>query len=166
MHGRPLTAFAVLVLRKASDQIDAVTSTTRPAGSEIVDDATQLLVHLIGRRRQVRIPDDREHPGRIHRRYNRASVIVVDNHVAGQEQADADLLLQRLIGKRRVAGAEDHVVTEVDAELLLQFSVDVDLAEHAEALDTECLAGALDCLPPLGVMKLSAPVIGSMVNKA
>ena len=46
--------------------------------------------------------------------------------------------------KGRVAGAEDQVRLPLDAQLLAQRCLHVDLAQHAEALAPELLADALD----------------------
>jgi hypothetical protein len=48
------------------------------------------------------------------------------------------------VGERRVAGAEDHVRLLLDAKLLAQRRLYVDLAEHAEALRLQFLADAFD----------------------
>ena len=50
------------------------------------------------------------------------------------------------MGKRRVAGTEDQVRLDLDAELLPQRRLHVDLAENAEAFVLQLLADVLDGL--------------------
>jgi hypothetical protein len=76
----------------------------------------------------------------------RVAVALVDDYIAGQEHAKLGLGLECLVGERRVAGAEDRVRLSVDAELLFQRRLHVDLAEDAEALLLQLLADAYDCL--------------------
>ena len=57
-----------------------------------------------------------------------------DHHVARQQQPDAAVDAQRPGRERRVAGAEDHVVLDLLAELGPQGGGDVDLGEHPEPL--------------------------------
>ena len=62
---------------------------------------------------------------------------LVDDDVAGQQQPQIGLDLERRVGELRVAGSEDHVRPAVDAELLLHRLLDVDLGDDAEALGLE-----------------------------
>jgi hypothetical protein len=66
-----------------------------------------------------------------------AVVPLVDHHVAGQHHAHLQLRGERPEGELGVAGAQDAVAPEVDADLLLQRVLHVDLGEHAEALGLE-----------------------------
>jgi hypothetical protein len=61
-------------------------------------------------------------------------------HVAGKQDAQLGLGLQRAVGQLGVAGAEDQVWVAIDAELLLEGCLHVDLAQHAEPLAGELLA--------------------------
>jgi len=74
----------------------------------------------------------------------RLAVAVVDDDVAGQEHSQLGLGLERAMGERRVAGAEDHVLLALHSEPRLQGRLHVDLAEDAEALRLQLLANALD----------------------
>ena len=58
----------------------------------------------------------------------------VHDHVAGQQESDFQLRVQRAIRQGRVARAEDHVLAEVAIELLLERLLHIDGREHAEAL--------------------------------
>jgi hypothetical protein len=51
--------------------------------------------------------------------------------------SDAGVDLQRAVGELGVAGAEDDLGVDVDAELVLQRLADVDLGEDPEALFLE-----------------------------
>ena len=57
--------------------------------------------------------------------------------VAGQQQSQIDLLLESLVGQRRIARAENNVAREFDPELFLQLRLYVDLRENAEAFVLE-----------------------------
>ena len=88
------------------------------------------------------LSDDREHALGVDRGHVRRAVTSVDDDVAGQQRAEIGLRLERPVGERWVAGAEDQVGLAVDAELLLQRGLDVDLAEDSESLRLELLAYA------------------------
>ncbi len=89
-------------------------------------------------RPQVRIADQSQGGLGIEERDPRAAGgACLDNHVAGQEQPDARLRLQRAVGQGRVAGAQDPVGPEVDAQLFAQRGLDVNLSQDAEALFPE-----------------------------
>jgi hypothetical protein len=45
-------------------------------------------------------------------------VAFVHDHAAGKQDAHLQVRLQRLVGERRIAGTEDLVTPELDAELL------------------------------------------------
>ena len=77
---------------------------------------------------------------RIHDLDVRAALCVLTHHhVAREQQADVELGSERLVGQRRVAGAEDHVRPELDTQLLPHRGRDVDLGEHTEALGRQLL---------------------------
>jgi len=98
------------------------------------DDCAEPALHVGGDRRQLLVVDDREHPFGVDGRDLRLTVAPVDDDVAGQEHAEVRFGLERLVCERRVARAEDRVRVPVDAELLFQRRLHVDLAEDAEAL--------------------------------
>ena len=60
--------------------------------------------------------------------------MLVDNNIAWHQQADVLLVLKRLVGKRRIAGAENNVVVKLDVELFPEGLFDVDLGKYAKAL--------------------------------
>src|SRR5450755_3900535 len=64
----------------------------------------------------------------------------VDDDVAGQEDAELGLGLQRGVGELRVARPENQVWVAIDVELLLEGCLHVDLAQHAEPLAGELRA--------------------------
>lgn len=77
----------------------------------------------------------REHRHQVHEGDDEAAVgLFANDDVAGQQQADVGLGLQRAVRRRRVAGAEDPVRPPVDTELRFHRGLHVDLGEHAEAL--------------------------------
>jgi hypothetical protein len=69
--------------------------------------------------------------------------------------------LECAVGERWVAGAEDQVRLGVDAELLLQRRLDVDLARDAESLSTQFGAHPLDRLGKRGRRDARQGVAGS-----
>jgi len=62
----------------------------------------------------------------------------------GRRTPNLVLLLQRLVREQRVARAEDAVVPELDAALLLQGVPYIDLREDPEALLLQLILHALD----------------------
>jgi hypothetical protein len=90
----------------------------------------------------------------------RVAVALVDDDVAGQEHAELGFGRECLVRERRVAGAEDRVRLPLDAELLFQRRLHVDLAEDAEALVLQLLADALDCLVERERRRLAECVAG------
>ena len=68
----------------------------------------------------------------------------VDDDVAGEQHAEVGLGLERLVGERRVAGAEDQVRLALDSELLAQRRLYVDLAEHTEPFRLQLCSHSLD----------------------
>ena len=96
----------------------------------------ELFIHLSSYCVESRIVSyHRQHRPGVYRRNYRFSRFVsfINDDVAGKEQSDVDLLLQSLVCERRIAGAEDHIVAEINTELLFQFLLYVDFREHAEA---------------------------------
>jgi hypothetical protein len=65
---------------------------------------------------------------------------LVDDDVAGQQRTEVPLGLQRPVRVRRVARTEDEVRLRLLAQLLAERRLDVDLGQHAEALDSQRLA--------------------------
>jgi hypothetical protein len=65
------------------------------------------------------------------------------HHVARQQEPDRVLGSERAVRQRRITGAEDHVRSEVDPELLLQGLADVNAREDAETLALEGRGGSL-----------------------
>ena len=59
---------------------------------------------------------------------------------------DVEARLERAMGKRRIAGAEDRVAPEVERRASSSAWPDVDLGEHAEALGLEGLGDLGACL--------------------
>ena len=68
-----------------------------------------------------------------HHRFVRL-VALVDDHVAGQQQADVPLRRQGLVGQGRRTGAQDAVSGHVDIEFFLEGLLDVDFSQNAEPL--------------------------------
>jgi hypothetical protein len=99
---------------------------------------------LGGHRRQLVVLDDREHPLRVDRRDVGLPASLVDDDVAGKERPQVGLGLERAVGERWVAGPEDHVRLDLDAELLPHRGGDVDLAQDAESLVLQLRAHPLD----------------------
>lgn len=62
----------------------------------------------------------------------------LNDDIAGQHQADPVFQQQRVMGQGGVAGAEDEVRAELDADPCLQRLADVDLPDDAKALMGEC----------------------------
>ena len=93
------------------------------------------------------VADDPERRFRIHHLDRaRPVALVVDDHVAGQQQANPGIGLQGAVGQRWVAGAEDDVRSHVDPELFLQRLLHVDGRQDAEALLLKRRDGSLDRL--------------------
>ena len=83
---------------------------------------------------QVRVSGDAEHDVRINGFHPDAVVVhLADHDVAGQQQADRRFRLQRGMGQRRTAGAEDHLGCDVHVQFRLQRCLHVDLGEHPES---------------------------------
>ena len=97
-----------------------------------------------------------------HDRHHAAAALLVDDDVAGQQQADLELVRERPLRQVRVAGAENHVAAEVGVELLLQRRPDVDLGEDAEPLLLQGLGDALDRLRVGQVEPTSQSVTGGL----
>lgn len=115
-------------------------SLVRPGSqSETIDDFLQLRPDLQPDRLEGRVPD-RSHGGQgvDGRDLDPAVGRLLDDDAAGQHRADLVLGLERLLGVRGVAGAEDAVFPEVDSELLVEGLPDVDIGQDAEPfLETE-----------------------------
>src|ERR1039458_8939677 len=89
--------------------------------------------------RELVVGDDREHLLGVDSCNVSIPVLRVDDDVAGEQNAELGLGLQRAVRELRVAGAEDQIRVAVDVELLLQRCLHVDLAQHAESLARELL---------------------------
>src|SRR6187551_189073 len=109
-----------------------------------LDDCGELRADLRGNIREPVVADDREHPLGVDRRDLGLAVALVHHDVAGQERAELRFGRQRLVGEARVAGAEDGVGLALDAELLAQGRLDVDLTQDAEAFLLQLGADPLD----------------------
>jgi len=104
-----------------------------PCSATSVNRAPKLRGDLHGERLHGRFPDDGEHFRGIDRSDSYFAALLIDNHIEGQQQTKVDLLLQCVVGKRRIACAQDHVAGEVDAQLLFELGLNVNLAEYAES---------------------------------
>jgi hypothetical protein len=69
-----------------------------------------------------------------------------DRDIARQQQADRRIGRNRAERERRIARAENHVVTKLPAELLPECGAQVDLGQDAEPLLLERLAHARHCI--------------------
>jgi hypothetical protein len=92
------------------------------------------------------IADDREHPLGVDRRDACLARAHIDDDVAGQKRAELRFGRECLVRERRIAGTEDRVRLSLDAELLLQRRLHVDLAEDAEARRLQFASHTLDSL--------------------
>ena len=59
---------------------------------------------------------------------------VLDHHVARQHGADLVLDLQRQKGERRIAGAQNVIIAELDAQLCLECAFHIDFGDDSETL--------------------------------
>jgi uncharacterized membrane protein YfcA len=139
-----LLLVAIAVFLVAENAAAAVSARLVSKGS--LDDGAQALFHSGGDGRKLIVADDREHPLRVDRGDPGLAVPLVDDHVAGQQNAELGFGLQRPVGEWWVAGAEDQVRLAVDAEFLPQRRLHVDLAQHAESRRRELGSDALDGL--------------------
>src|SRR5512145_680510 len=104
----------------------------------------EALLGLVGDRLETLIVGHGDHGLRVDGLDHRPVSRLTHHDVAGQEQPDGRLGLQRRVSERWPARTEDDLCGHVDVELLLQRGLDVDLGEHAEALLAERLADRLD----------------------
>ncbi|MEY9490924.1 hypothetical protein RKD26_006803 [Streptomyces calvus] len=100
-----------------------------------------------------------DHGARVEGLDERGVAVAADHDVAGQEQADAAVGFQGLVGERRVARAEDQVVLHAVAELGFEGGLDVDLGEDAEALIGQGVAYGGD-----GGVKVGVEADGAVVG--
>ena len=84
---------------------------------------------------QLGIFDGLHRGDRVDRRYFRRAVPrVADDDVARQHRAHFVFQLERLMGERRIAGAQNPIAGIIDAYLRLQRLRDIDIADDAEPL--------------------------------
>ncbi|KQX51406.1 hypothetical protein ASE09_33620 [Streptomyces sp. Root66D1] len=84
-----------------------------------------------------------DHGGGGHRLDERLVAVGADHDIAGQEQPDRAVGVQRLSGERGIACPEDQTGLHVVVELRLERGLDVDLGQDAEALLRQCTANGL-----------------------
>ena len=89
--------------------------------------------------RRTGIADVAQHGHRIDQRDHAAAPVsrLVDDDVAGQEEAHLRVCRQRPDGETGIAGSQDGVAAELDPELLPERGAHVDLGDDAEALRLE-----------------------------
>src|SRR5579875_31445 len=98
------------------------------------NDLLKPLLRLAGDRRNSWIANDPERGLWIHHLDNAPAVILIDDDIAREQEPDIEFSSQGTVGKRRIAGAEDNVRTEIRPQLLLHRLSDIDLGQDAEAL--------------------------------
>src|SRR5487761_1287050 len=110
----------------------------------------QLLADPVEARRGIagnlrdRVADQGEGRHRLHEAHSAPTwAHLLDDHVAGQEHSHPGLGVERTVGKRWVAGAQDGVGAEVGAQLRLEGRGNVDLGQHPKALLAEEVAHSL-----------------------
>lgn len=109
--------------------------------------APKLSGGLIGDGNQPWFAGDLDQKGRIHRFDDRRALLVLvraHQHVAGQQQPDFSIDVDRAVCQRGVARTEYQVVLHVHTELGLERCFDVDLGQHAKPLSLEGFLGAFD----------------------
>lgn len=91
------------------------------------------------------VPHDAQRRHRRHRRDNAliGSVFVHDD-IAGKQEPDLELRVQRTIRQRRIAGTQDDVLAKRPIELPAQGFLHVDGSQHAEPFGLEGFACARD----------------------
>ena len=76
-------------------------------------------------------------PNRLQRidgtRHNLAVVLLIKDHIAGQQNPQPQVMLQRGVSKFRIARPEDAIAPEVDTQLRFEGFFEVDLRDDAEA---------------------------------
>src|SRR5450830_651203 len=126
-------------------------------GGEDLAEASRGVVGHLG---ECRVAGDADHHLRVERLHQGASVVQrPHHHVAGQQQPDGLLDLQRSVRQRRVARAEDHLVRQVDVQLGLERPGHVDRRQDAEALARQRLTGCGDGLGERAVEDRGAAVV-------
>src|SRR5450755_4558866 len=113
---------------------------------ELGQRARQPARDLVGYRLQLRPARERDHDLRVERLDDGPVADGADDDVAWQQQPDAPVNAEGLMREWRTAGAEDHVILHLLAELFPQGGGEVDLGEHAEPLTGEGLADPGDRL--------------------
>ncbi len=92
----------------------------RPPGARypvrVASAAGQPLAHLIRHGLELGLPGQRGHDLRVQRLDDGAAVSGADDHIAGQQQANAPVGVQGPGRERRVAGAQDPVVLDLLAQ--------------------------------------------------
>src|ERR1039457_4238848 len=101
---------------------------------------------LVGYRLKLRPARQRDHDLRVERLDDGPVADGADDDVAWQQQPDAAVNAEGLVREWRTAGAEDHVILHLLAELFPQGGGEVDLGEHAKLLTGEDLADPGDRL--------------------
>lgn len=102
----------------------------RGLGFQMLDDSGEALAHLTCGFKQLRVFDSLHRRDRINSRYLAATVLLsLDHDVAGEHGPHLVFELQRLVRQSGVAGPQDGVRTEIDADLRLQRLLDVDPAD-------------------------------------
>jgi hypothetical protein len=100
---------------------------------EPIDHALEKRLDPICDAGKIRVLDGRHRGDRIDRRdFAAATACFLDDHVARQHRADLVFGRKRFIREPGIAGAEDAVFPEVDAQLLLERVAHVDLGDDPE----------------------------------
>jgi hypothetical protein len=101
-------------------------------------DPAQAFGDVGGDQVQCGVVDQGEDRHRVHEGHPRTALLALGHDdIAGKEQADSWLCLERSVGQRWVSGAEDLAAGEVDIELLPHRRAHINLGEDAEALRLE-----------------------------
>ena len=93
-----------------------------------LDDRGEAAAYLAGRGCELVVADDREHLLGVDGGDVRVTLLLVDDDVAREQDAELGLGLQRGVGERWVAGPEDEVGLAVRAECSPERRLDIDLA--------------------------------------
>ena len=99
------------------------------------DDWPEQLAHLAGDGAELRVLDRDHRRDRIYRRnLDLSAVLLLNQDVARKHRSDLVLKCERLMGELRVACAQNEIRPEVDADLLIQGVLHVDLGQHPKAM--------------------------------
>jgi hypothetical protein len=108
----------------------------------------------------LRVAGQLQYRDRVHEHDDETTAgLFAHDHIAWQQRSNIRLGAERAPGKRRIAGAENSIRSNIDAELGLHGGLNVDIGKDSEALAPERCNDSSDGVPEAQVMEVAVEAV-------